>query len=143
MNTSWEKLGRILWVSYLILALPVVFFCLWIDVLHIREWFRSDAGPIELPPQGTALKTVSAISTTLIPIMWISLITFGHRFNGRWRAIIPFLGNLVPLSCLTVITYSVMRFEHNGWDWEFLYLAGLVVVLTFGVVCVVVVARNK
>ena len=128
---------------YLIFALPVVVFCVWIDVLLILDLFIPDPGPLELPPQTLALKIVTVISTALIPICCILGLAFGHRFNGRWRAIFPFVGNLLLVACLAFIIYSVMRAEHNGWDWEFFYLAGLAMVLVFGLVCVIVVAMKN
>jgi hypothetical protein len=143
MNTTLEKLGRVSWMVYLILALPVVVFCVWIDALLIRELFIPDPGPLELPPQTLAVKAVTIVSTTLIPIFWILGLVSGHHFNGRWRAVIPFLGNLLLVTCLAFIIYSVMRAEHNGWDWEFLYLAGLAMVLGFGLVCVIGVAMKN
>ncbi len=72
------------------------------------------------------------IGFALMPFVWIGGVLVGHRFNGGWLATLPFVANLVVMSCIAKVLYSFMRAEHNDWDAEFLYVAGLIAILGFG-----------
>jgi hypothetical protein len=123
---AFEKLARFFWVSYLILALPLLALCVWGDVLIVREWLNADSGYAHKP------STMILAGFALMPFVWIGGVLVGHRFNGGWLATLPFAANLVVMSCIAHVLYSFMRAEHNDWDAEFLYVAGLIAILCCG-----------
>ena len=95
-----EKFGRRAWVGYLTLSFPLAVFCLGADLLVIHGWFNPDPGPLDAPSPSWVEVVFVGGSVFLLPVFWILGAWLGHRFNGGWKSVIPFVAHFLVLAGL-------------------------------------------
>lgn len=138
-----EKSGRTIWVGYLFLSLPLLIFCLLLDILIVYGWFHPDPGPFEEQLPSLGITVLSRICLVLFPVFWVAGAWMGHRFNDRWKTTIPFTAHLVVTGGFAIFFAPLghtTRDETTPW---FLYFVFLAVIMAAGLACAIVSARSS
>ncbi|HEY8960724.1 MAG TPA: hypothetical protein VIM57_00875 [Luteolibacter sp.] len=131
-----EKIGRFAWLGFIVLAVPSALFCVGTLAMVIRLMFIEDVGPIETPPRTTLEIITPWVFLAAHPTVLLLSIFTAHRFNGTYRAMLPFLLNLLPVVGLFYFVRMPGDCESiaNEPTWPAWYLACVAFPLVVGLV---------
>lgn len=132
-----EKIGRFVWIGFIVSSAPCAVFCAAMAVIALRMLSIEDVGPIESLAPTAAEKCVTWICLFAHPILWIASIFLAHRFNNGLRATLPFVLNLVPVAGLLWIAYVVSSAESQDFGWPVWYLGIVAAMLLTGLIAVI------
>lgn len=127
-----ERVGRAVWIAYLILGAPVVFFLLANWIVTLPFWFQESTGPVEDTLHLLVDQFAVASVSVAFPLVWIFFVLTAHRFEERRKRMIPFLANLIPV--VGLLRFSQMLFQDEGSDfvWMVFYACTLAALLVVG-----------
>jgi hypothetical protein len=118
----------------MIAVIPIALFCTGMTLIGIRFLFFEDIGPVEEITLPVVQKVIFWTSMISLPCVWVLGFTIAHRFNCGLLRLIPFIGNILPMSGLLWTALIFTRTEGREFVWIACYTGTLLALLSIGIV---------